>query len=125
MRDRQEIEREMFRAREDLEQNLGELKSTVREKVDVPNRARMMIDERKQQVKDMARRGVDSARDVAMRAGRGVKRGARASVDFTKDRPVLVGGIALGVVLGLITAIVLVKRANRPWYEKMYAAISP
>jgi hypothetical protein len=125
MRDRTEIEREMYRAREDLEQSIGELKQTVREKVDVPARARMMVDEKKQQVRDAARRGVDGARRVAVRAGGEVKRGARASIEFTKDRPVLVGGVFLGVVLGLIAAVVLVKRRNRTWYERWYDAISP
>ncbi len=114
MRDRQEIEREMFRAREDLEQNLDQLKHTVREKVDIPARARAAVDAKKQQVKDFA-----------IRAGNGVKRGARASIDFTKDRPVLVGGVFLGVVLGLIAAVVIVKRRNRPWYERWYDAILP
>ncbi|MGE5185857.1 MAG: DUF3618 domain-containing protein [Acidobacteriota bacterium] len=125
MRDRQEIEREMFRAREDLEQNLDELKHTVREKVDLPARARAAVEEKKQQMKDLARRGADGAKQAAVRAGNGVKRGARASIDFTKERPVLVGGVFLGVVLGLIAAVVIVKRRNRPWYERWYDAISP
>lgn len=113
MRDRQEIEREMFVAREDLEQNLDELKHQVREKVDIPARARAMVEHRKQQVKEAARR-----------AGDGVKRGARASIDFTRERPVLVGGVLAGIVIGLIAAVLIVRRRNRPWYERAWLALT-
>ena len=116
MRDRHEIEQEMYRAREDLEQNLGELKDTVRQKVDVPNRVRHVIEDKKQQARALARRGKD-----------GVVRAYGRSVDFTKERPLLVGGIAVGVVLGLIGTVLLLRyrEHNRPWWEKAYAAISP
>jgi len=50
MRDRHEIEKEMFHAREDLEQNLGELRDTLREKVDLPNRVRRVAFVRKKQL---------------------------------------------------------------------------
>lgn len=105
MRERQEIEQEMFHAREDLEQNLGELKQTMREKVDVPDRVRHVVENTKQQARELARR----------------------SVDFTKQRPVLVGGIALGLVLGLIGTVMLIRyrERNRPWWEKAYDAILP
>ena len=43
MRDRETIEREMFNAREDLEQSLGELKHVVQEKVDVKARAHARV----------------------------------------------------------------------------------
>ncbi len=124
MRDRQEIEREMYRAREDLEQNIDELKHAVREKVDIPARARVAIDERKQQVREAARRGVEGARQMAVRAGSGVKRGARVSIDFTRERPLLVGGVLAGIVLGLIGAVLIVRRRRRPWYERLLAAVS-
>ncbi len=116
MRDRQEIEREMFHAREDLEQNLGELKQTVREKVDVPDRVRAAVDEKKQQARELARRGKD-----------GLVRAYGRSRDFTKERPVLVGSIAAGIVLGVIGTIMLLRyRArHRPWWEKAYDAILP
>ena len=59
MREREDIEQEMFHAREDLEQNLGELKQNVRDTVDVPNRVRVAVEEKKQQARDLARRGKD------------------------------------------------------------------
>ena len=116
MRDRQEIEQEMYHARENLEQNLGELKDTVREKADIPNRVRHLVEDKKQQMRELARRGKD-----------GVVRAYDKSVDFTKERPVLVGGIAAGVVLGVVGMILLFRyrERNRPWWEKAYASISP
>ncbi len=47
MRDQEEIAKEMFHAREDLEQNLGALKDAVRDKIDLPNRVRHAIADRK------------------------------------------------------------------------------
>ena len=46
MRDRKTIEREMFNAREDLEQSLSELKHVVQGKADVKARAQHAFDER-------------------------------------------------------------------------------
>jgi hypothetical protein len=127
MRERQDIEKEMFHAREDLEQNLGELKDTIREKVDVPNRVRHVVADGKQQARDLARRGVEGARQIAVRGKDGVVRVYGKSVDFTKKRPVLVSSIAAGVVVGVVGTILLFRwRArNRPWWEKAYASISP
>jgi hypothetical protein len=114
MRDRQEIEQEMFHAREDLEQNLGELKQNVRERVDVPNRVRHVVEEKKQQARELARRGKD-----------GMVRAYDRSVSFTKERPALVGGVFAGIVLGAIGVALLFRwRANnRPWYERLYELI--
>jgi hypothetical protein len=103
MRDRKEIEREMYIAREDLEQNLDELKHAVREKVDLRARALAAFGERKQQAFDLARRGRD----------------------YTKQRPFLVGGILAGVILGAIGMILLVRRRERAWYERLADVISP
>jgi hypothetical protein len=43
MRDRTEIEREMFHAREDLEQNVDRLAHKIREQVAVPARVRHAV----------------------------------------------------------------------------------
>jgi len=112
MRDRQEIEQEMYHAREDLEQNLGELKQNVRETVDVPNRVRHVVEEKKQQARELARRGKD-----------GVVRAYDRSVSFTKQRPGLVGGIAAGIVLGAVGIVMLLRwrDRSRPWYERAYS----
>ena len=44
------------------------------------------------------------------------------SVDFTKERPVLVGGIAAGIVLGALGVMLLLRyrERNRPWYARAY-----
>ncbi len=114
MRDRQEIEREMFRAREDLEQNLDELKHNVREKVDIPARARAAAERGKQQAIDLAKRGAHGAKQLAVRGK-----------DFTKERPVLVGGIALGLIAGVVTTVLILRRRHRTWYDRLLDAISP
>lgn len=102
MRDREQIEREMFRAREDLEQNLDELKHQVREKVDIPARARAAAERGKQQAIDLARRGKD----------------------FTKERPILVGGILAGLIAGLVATVLILRHRNRTWYDRFVDAIS-
>jgi len=114
MRDRQEIEREMFRAREDLEQNLDELKHNVREKVDIPARARVAAERGKQQAIDLAKRGAYGAKRLAVRGK-----------DFTMERPVLVSSILAGVIAGVVATVLIVRYRNRTWYDRMLDAISP
>ena len=107
MRDREAIEREMYFAREDLEQNLSELKHVVRDKIDVKARAQKAMHEAKQQARMLAARGKD-----------GVVRGYRAAVATTRERPVLVGSIAGGVLLLTAGLIYWNYRANRPWWKR-------
>jgi hypothetical protein len=116
MRNREVIEREMYKAREDLEANLAELKHAVTEKVDVKARARVAVEKGKMMAADVLERSKDAAKEYAVRgkevaidyANRG-KEGARQLVQkgedrayFTylkaKDRPVLTASVIGGVV---------------------------
>ena len=116
MRDREVIEREMFRAREDLEASLAELKHVVQDKIDVKARAKVALEKGKLMAADAFERGKesvhdaavhakDSVRDAAVRAKDGAKHLAKKGEDrayFTylkaKDRPVLTASIIGGVV---------------------------
>ncbi len=55
MRDRIASEREMNEARQDLEDRLAELKRTVRQKIDLPARARVAVARRVEGARRMAR----------------------------------------------------------------------
>ena len=118
MRDRQEIEKEMYRAREDLEQNINELKHAVREKVDVPARARAAIGEKKQQAKELAQKSVDGMKKIAVRGKDGVVYVYGRARDGTKEHPYLVAGIAVGVIAATVGIILLVRYQRRPWYKR-------
>jgi hypothetical protein len=128
MRDRREIEREMYRAREDLEAKLGELKHVVEEKVDVRARASHAVHERVDAVKDRARtianravdggkhayyRGRDGAVDLYYKGRYGAGRAYDRSRDVVKERPVLVAAVLGGVLLATVGAILLIRRHNR------------
>jgi hypothetical protein len=108
MRDRETIEREIYRAREDLEQRLAELKHLVREKVDVPARARVKYEETKQQ-----------ALDAAMVAARKAKLAGLYAYHRVKQRPYLTGSIVAAVIAATVTTILLVRHYNRPWYRRL------
>jgi hypothetical protein len=131
MRNRQNIEREIYRAREDLEDSLAQLKHVVQEKVDVKARARVAVEKGKiaahdafeagkTRAQDVISRGYVGARDLANRgkdgaidlAGRG-KDGAVELYGKAKDRPVLVGAIVGGVVA--IGALAYIGR-RRDWW---------
>lgn len=77
----------MYRAREDLEQSIGELKHIVQEKVDVKARARVAIERGKDQAALAFERGVEQAKlyagDLYAKA---------------KERPALSGAIVGGIV---------------------------
>ncbi len=116
MRDREVIEREMFRAREDLESNLAELKHSVVEKVDVKARAKVALEKGKLMAADAFERGKHSAHDYAVRGKEGARELARKGSDrayFTylkaKDRPALTASI----IGGLVAAGVLVYVGRR------------
>ena len=124
MRDRRDIEREMYRAREDLEASLGELKHVVQEKVDIKARAQHAIDERVDAVKDKARDLADRGKHVLYRGRDGAVamyykgrfkagRAYDTSRDYVEENPVLVGAIAAGVLLLTVGAIFLIRRRNR------------
>ena len=113
MRNREVIEREMFRAREDLETNLAELKHVVAEKVDVKAQARVALAKGKIKAQDAFERGKVVAHDLVERGKTAGRDAAMRSRDFgvdvyngAKARPVLVGAIAGGIVaLGALAYI--------------------
>lgn len=105
MRDREVIEREMFRAREDLEASVAELKHVVQDKIDVKARAKVALEKGKLMAADAFERGKDSVRDAAIRGKGGAKHLVKKGEDrayFTylkaKDRPVLTASIIGGVI---------------------------
>ena len=113
MRDREVIEREMFRAREDLEANLAELKHVVAEKIDVKARAKVAVEKGKLMAGDALDRSKDAAREYAARGKDGAKRLYKKGNDkayFTylkaKDRPVMTGAIIGGIVAACVLAYV-------------------
>jgi hypothetical protein len=105
MRNREVIEREMYRAREDLESNLAELKHVVVNKVDVKARARVAVERGKIKAVEALERGEEKARELYARGKAGAadlrKRGEDKAY-FTylkaKDRPVMTGAILGGIV---------------------------
>jgi hypothetical protein len=124
MRDRKEIEREMFNAREDLEESLGELKHVVQGKLDVKARTRHALDERVDRVKDAARRGYDRGRDAALRAkdrGREMLERTRdqsvvyyhRAKDNAREHKVMLGLILGGITLLAVGATIYIRRRNR------------
>lgn len=131
MRNRQTIEREIYRAREDLEDSLAELKHVVQEKVDVKARARVAvakgkiaahdaIEAGKSRAQEAFARGKESARDLAIRGKDGARdlanRGKDGAVELygkAKERPVLVGAIVGGVVA--VGALAYLGRQREWW----------
>src|SRR5678815_592767 len=103
MRDREVIEREMYRAREDLEQSLAELKHVVREKVDVKARARVALDRAQGKAYQAYERGKESALHYAELGRDGMRniatRGRDEAAELyakAKERPVTTGAIIGG-----------------------------
>lgn len=120
MRNREVIEKEIYRAREDLEQSLAELKHVVAEKVNVKARARVAIEKGKMAAQDYLEKGKVVAHD-ALEKGKTLSkdyavRGRDASVDafnYAKARPELVGGIIAGVVA--VGALAYIGRQRNWW----------
>lgn len=96
-----ELKIEIDEAQQNLEQNLGELKDALLEKVDVKAHIEKAIDDGKDQVVEAAVR----ARDGAVEMFAGARRWARAN-------PLLVAGIVGGIVLVAGAAFAVRRRAN-------------
>lgn len=110
MRDRQDIEREMYSAREDLEQSVNELKHVIAEKIDVKARAQHAIDERVDHVKDVARRGVDRGREFMYRTRDGAVVYYHKAREGARQHKVLLGVILGGLVVLTLGAVFLIRR---------------
>ncbi len=110
MRDRQDIEREMFSAREDLEQSVNELKHVIAEKIDVKARAQHAIDQRVDRVKDVARRGVDRGRELLYRSRDGAVVYYHKAREGARQHKVLLGVILGGLVALTLGAVFLIRR---------------
>jgi len=113
MRNHEVIEREMFRAREDLEQSVAELKHIVQEKLDVKARAKVAFERGVGKAYDAFERGkqqaVEGARDLAVR-------GKSEAVDLyyaAKERPVITGAIVAGVIA---TGVLVYVAAKKDWF---------
>src|SRR5678816_3437838 len=109
MRDREVIEREMFRAREDLEQSITELKHVVREKIDVKARARVALERAEGKAYEAYERGKDGVRDLVLRG----KDGAVDIYVKAKERPALTRAIIGGVVAA--GALIYIGRQKHWW----------
>lgn len=128
MRNRQVIEREMFRAREDLEYNIAELRHAVQEKVDVRARARVAAEKGKLMAQDAYQRGRETARDYAIRGRDGAKHLAQQGSEKAHDtyvaareRPVLSTSIIAGLLaLGTLAFIGRRRQLERRRREAMH-----
>ncbi len=116
MRNREHIEQEIHAARQDLESSLAELKHVVEEKIDVKARARVAVAKGKMAAHDALDRGADAAALALVRGKNAAvdafDRGKTATRDFAikgknkavdvfegaKERPLLVGAIAGGII---------------------------
>src|SRR5687768_16411250 len=130
MRNHEVIEREMYRAREDLEASLAELKHVVQEKLNVKARAKVALEKGKLMAADALQRGKQSAVDAIHRGKQGAIDYAHKGADgakhlvkkcedrayFTylkaKDRPVLTASIIGGVVVAAGTLVYIGRRAD-------------
>lgn len=98
VREEYEIKTEIDEAQQNLEQNIGELKDAILDKVDVKARVEKAIDDKKDQVIDYAVRAREVAMDLYARG--------RA---FVREKPVVAVGILGGVVL-LAGAVFAIRR---------------
>lgn len=124
MRNREAIEREIYKAREDLEASLDELRHVVQDKVDVKARARVAVEKGKQQAQDLfelgkvqarelAHNGAVKARELAVRGKKGARDAYIRGRDTVEERPVLIGSIAVGVIA--LGTFVYIARKNDWW----------
>ena len=110
MRNREVIEREMYRAREDLEASIGELKHIVQEKVDVKARARVAIERGKDQAALAFERGVEQAKQTAGELYAKAKESAADLYAKAKERPAVSGAIVGGIVGAAAMAYVIYRK---------------
>ena len=110
MRDREVIEREINRAREDLEDSLAELRHVVQEKVDVKARARVAVEKGKAAAEELVVRGMAQAKTLAARGKEGAQDLYVKGRETVEERPVLIGSIAAGVIA--LGALVYIARKN-------------
>ncbi|HSD86802.1 MAG TPA: hypothetical protein VLB44_04780 [Kofleriaceae bacterium] len=124
MRDRETIEREIYRAREDLEASLNELRHVVQNKVDMKARTRVAVEKGKQQAQDLfelgkvqarelAHNGAAKARELAVRGKDGAREIYIRGRETVEERPVLVGSIVVGVIA--VGAFIYIARKNDWW----------
>jgi ElaB/YqjD/DUF883 family membrane-anchored ribosome-binding protein len=98
MRDRYEIKTEIDEAQQNLEQNLGELKDVLMEKVDIKAKVEAEVDKRKAQAMEAVARGQEIALDLYAQAR-----------SFVRDNPMIAIGI-VGGVLFVSGAVFAIKR---------------
>ena len=112
MRNREDIEREMHHAREDLEASLSQLRHVVQEKVDVRARAKVAVEKGKQAAEDLVVRGIAEAKTLATKGKDGARDLYTKGRETVEERPVLIGSIAVGVIA--LGAFVYIAR-KRDW----------
>jgi len=95
-----ELKTEIDEAQQNLEQNLGELKAALLEKVDVKAHIEKAIDEGKEQVVDAAVRAREGVIEMFAEARR-----------WARENPLLVAGIVGGIALVVGAAFVVRRRA--------------
>ena len=129
MRDRRDIEREMYSAREDLEQSVNELKHVIAEKVHIKARAQHAVEERVDRVKDAvgervdrvkdaARRGAERGRELMYRTRDGAVIYYHKARDGAREHKLLLGLILGGLTVLTVGAVLLVRhRRHRHWYS--------
>lgn len=110
MRDRRDIEREMFTAREDLEQSVNELKHVIVGKVNVKARATHAVDQRVDRVKDAARHSLERGRELMYRTRDGAVIYYHRARDSARQHKLLLGLILGGVTLLTVGTVLLARR---------------
>jgi hypothetical protein len=113
MRDRKAIEREMFSARQDLEQSVNELKHAISEKMQIRARAHHAVQERVDRVKHVARRGIDRGREVMFKTRDGAVVYYHRGKDRAREHKLLLGLVLGGVALLGVAAVLLARRRRR------------
>lgn len=103
VRDRYEIKTEIDEAQQDLEQNLGELKEAILEKVDLKARVEHAIDAGKDKAMDYAVRAREVAIDLYAQGRR-----------FVRENPMVVVGVLGGIALIAGAAVVIRHRLAEP-----------